>query len=60
LLASDPEDAFARGITRPMRLYWGVRDRKDLYLLSLCEAWQREHRNFSVVPVVSEAGVRAG
>jgi NAD(P)H-flavin reductase/quinol-cytochrome oxidoreductase complex cytochrome b subunit/ferredoxin len=48
------EDAFARGITRPMRLYWGVRDCKDLYLLSLCEAWQREHSNFSVVPVVSE------
>ena len=48
------EDAFARGVTRPMRLYWGVRERKDLYLLALCEEWQRKHSNFSVVPVVSE------
>jgi NAD(P)H-flavin reductase/ferredoxin len=48
------EDAFARGVTRPMRLYWGVRSSKDLYMLALCEAWQRDHSNFSVVPVVSE------
>ena len=47
-------DAFARGITRPMRLYWGVRHSKDLYMLALCEEWQRQHSNFSVVPVVSE------
>ena len=31
------EDAFERGVQRPMRLYWGVRQRKDLYLLALCE-----------------------
>ena len=48
------EDAFQRGIQRPMRLYWGVRQRKDLYMLALCEQWQEEHPNFSVVPVVSE------
>jgi NAD(P)H-flavin reductase len=48
------EDAFQRGIQRPMRLYWGVRQRKDLYMLALCEQWQKEHPNFSVVPVVSE------
>ena len=48
------EDAFARGIQRPMRLYWGVRRREDLYMLELCEQWQREHANFTVVPVVSE------
>ena len=47
-------DAFARGITRPMRLYWGVRHSKDLYMLALCEEWQRQYSNFSVVPVVSE------
>ena len=49
------EDAFARGIRRPMRLYWGVRKRADLYLLDLAEQWQREHDNFQVVPVLSEA-----
>jgi len=48
------EDAFERGVQRPMRLYWGVRQRKDLYLLALCEQWARDHSNFTVVPVVSE------
>jgi|CXWL01.1.fsa_nt_gi NAD(P)H-flavin reductase/quinol-cytochrome oxidoreductase complex cytochrome b subunit len=47
------EDAFRRGIRRPMHLYWGVRQPADLYLLSLAEGWQREHPNFSVVPVLS-------
>lgn len=48
------EDAFDRGIRRPMVLYWGVRHRSDLYLLDLAERWQREHANFRVIPVVSE------
>lgn len=47
------EDAFHRGVQRPMRLYWGVRQRKDLYMLALAERWQREHPQFSVVPVLS-------
>jgi NAD(P)H-flavin reductase len=50
------EDAFQRGIRRPMRLYWGVRKRRDLYMLELTQRWQREHSNFEVVPVLSEAG----
>ena len=49
------EDAFQRGIQRPMRLYWGVRRRQDLYMLDLAEQWQREHANFQVVPVLSDA-----
>jgi CDP-4-dehydro-6-deoxyglucose reductase len=48
------EDAFARGVTRPMWLYWGVRKRADLYALALAEQWQREHGHFRVVPVLSE------
>ena len=48
------EDAFARGVQRPMRLYWGVRQPQDLYMLQQAEQWQREHDNFTVVPVVSE------
>lgn len=47
------EDAFARGVQRPMWLYWGVRQRSDLYALDLAEQWQREHANFHVVPVLS-------
>ncbi|MBL0393992.1 cytochrome b N-terminal domain-containing protein [Ramlibacter monticola] len=48
------EDAFRRGISRPMRLYWGVRRPADLYLLPLAQQWQRDHPQFRVVPVVSE------
>jgi CDP-4-dehydro-6-deoxyglucose reductase len=48
------QDAFHRGVRRPMRLYWGVRRRADLYLLELAESWQREHANFQVIPVLSE------
>jgi CDP-4-dehydro-6-deoxyglucose reductase len=48
------EDAFARGMQRPMQLYWGVRRREDFYLLEQVEAWQREHPNFRFVPVLSE------
>jgi CDP-4-dehydro-6-deoxyglucose reductase, E3 len=47
------EDAFHRGIQRPMQLYWGAREAKDLYLRELAEQWQREHPNFRFVPVLS-------
>ena len=50
------EDAFHRGMQRPMRLYWGVRRRRDLYLLELAQHWQPEHANFHFVPVLSEPG----
>ena len=48
------EDAFHRGIRRPMRLYWGVRRPQDFYLLELAQRWEREHPNFTVIPVLSE------
>jgi len=48
------EDAFARGIARPMQLYWGTRTRASLYLVDLIERWQREHPNFRFTPVLSE------
>jgi CDP-4-dehydro-6-deoxyglucose reductase, E3 len=50
------EDAFARGLARPMWLYWGVRERTDLYALELAQAWQHDHANFHFVPVLSHAG----
>ncbi len=49
------EDAFRRGVKRPMQLYWGVREAKDLYLLDLAQRWQREHPNFRVEAVLSHA-----
>ena len=50
------EDAFRRGLKRPLQLYWGVRTAQDLYLQDLLQRWQQEHANFSYVPVLSEAG----
>jgi len=49
------EDAFQRGIERPMTLYWGGRRPKDLYLNALAEKWAREHASFKYVPVISDA-----
>ncbi|BAV32958.1 CDP-6-deoxy-delta-3,4-glucoseen reductase [Sulfuricaulis limicola] len=48
------EYAFAKGATRPLHLYWGVRARRDLYLHDLSQAWAREHGNFRFTPVLSE------
>ncbi len=48
------EDAFHRGVQRPLQLYWGVRDPRDLYLIELAERWQHEHANFKLIPVLSE------
>ncbi len=47
------EHAFAAHLDREMVLYWGVRSLKDLYLPELPLAWQREHPNFSYIPVLS-------
>jgi NAD(P)H-flavin reductase/quinol-cytochrome oxidoreductase complex cytochrome b subunit len=49
------EHAFATGSERRMFLYWGVRRRRDLYCPELPEQWEREHPNFTFVPVLSEA-----
>ena len=50
------EDAFRKGVRRPMALYWGVRHEHDLYLLDTLTRWQQEHANFEFVPVLSEPG----
>ena len=47
------EDAFRRGIQRPISLYWGVRTEDDLYLQEQLRQWQDKHDNFSYVPVLS-------
>lgn len=48
------EDAFQRGVRRPLHLYWGVRRPDDLYLQDLVRGWERQHPQFHYVPVVSE------
>lgn len=47
------EDAFRRGVRRPIELYWGVRTEADLYLQDLLASWQAQHDNFRYVPVLS-------
>jgi CDP-4-dehydro-6-deoxyglucose reductase len=49
------EDAFKKGVDRPMTLYWGARRPKDLYLNDLPVRWAAEHADFRYVPVISDA-----
>ena len=44
-----------RGSARKMVLYWGNRTKADLYMANLADNWQREHDNFTFIPVLSEA-----
>ena len=48
------EHAFHIGIDRPVVLYWGVRSLADLYLPDLPSRWQREHPDFTYIPVLSD------
>jgi CDP-4-dehydro-6-deoxyglucose reductase len=49
------ENAFHKGVTRPMVLYWGGRRPKDLYLNELPLKWAAEHPGqFRYVPVISD------
>ena len=50
------ENAFKKGIERPMTLYWGARRPRGLYLDELPRKWAAEHpQQFRYVPVISEA-----
>ena len=53
------EHAIAKGIRRPITLYWGCRVRADLYLNELAESWQREGW-LRYVPVLSDAPASDG
>jgi len=52
------EHAIARGIQRPMQLYWGCRKPADLYMAALPEQWAREVPRFRYVPVLSEVSAQ--
>jgi len=47
------EDALRRGNRRPLRLYWGGRDRDDLYMLDRVTRWTEKAPWISFVPVLS-------
>jgi NAD(P)H-flavin reductase/ferredoxin len=53
-LKSMIEDLIKRGNKRPVRLYWGGRRRKDLYLADLAAKWATRAAWFAVTPVLSE------
>lgn len=40
---------------RKMTLYWGVRTKADLYLEKLAKKWEQQHKNFTFIPVLSNA-----
>lgn len=48
------EHAIARGSRRAMHLYWGGRQREDLYFRALAEGWTQQHAHIRFVPVLSE------
>ncbi len=49
------EHAVAETNARPMHIYWGGRQRADLYLLQLAEQWPVEHAHIRFTPVLSDA-----
>lgn len=50
------EHAIHTGLTRPMTLYWGSRNRAGLYMDELARSWEQYLPGFRYVPVLSEAG----
>lgn len=48
------EHMLAAGIRRETVLYWGARNRGELYLPELPQRWQDENDRFTFIPVLSE------
>jgi CDP-4-dehydro-6-deoxyglucose reductase len=48
------EYSLARGLRRPMHIYWGGRRRRDLYLDALPREWAERHPHIRYTPVLSE------
>ncbi|HUA56316.1 MAG TPA: 2Fe-2S iron-sulfur cluster-binding protein [Candidatus Sulfotelmatobacter sp.] len=53
-ITSIVESALARGMQQPIRLYFGVRDERDLYREAALTALAAAHPNFRFTPVLSE------
>lgn len=54
------EHAIHNHIQRPMKLYWGARNRAGLYLHELPEQWAAQHAHIEYIPVLSEASSADG
>jgi CDP-4-dehydro-6-deoxyglucose reductase len=48
------EHAFSAGVRRPLRLYWGARALRDLYLDALPRHWLQQYPQFDYIPVLSQ------
>jgi CDP-4-dehydro-6-deoxyglucose reductase, E3 len=48
------EHAIHNHIKRPIALYWGAKNRAELYLPELPQQWAADHPHISYVPVLSE------
>lgn len=48
------EQAFAKGIERPMTVYWGGRRAQDLYRIDVAQAWTETRPGLRFIPVLSE------
>ncbi len=48
------EQLMHRGERRPIHLYWGVRNRAELYLDALPRRWAAERADFEYTPVLSD------
>ena len=49
------EAAIARGMRQPIRVYFGARSSRDLYLVEHFQSLTRQHSNLTFTPVLSEA-----
>jgi CDP-4-dehydro-6-deoxyglucose reductase len=47
------EHLIAQESNRPIHIYWGARDKADLYLNQLAQQWSAEHSNIEYTPVLS-------
>lgn len=54
------EHALHIGITRPIHLYWGAREERDLYMADLPRRWAAEHPHIRFTPVLSHAAPDSG
>ena len=54
------EYSLGKGWTRPLRLYWGGRRPRDLYMDALAHSWAENHAHITYVPVVSDAEAEDG
>lgn len=48
------EETVANNLDLDIHLFWGVRAKRDLYMLELIESWAKQLKNFKFTPVLSD------